>query len=187
MRLTAFATATAFALCLAAGWAQAQTKGQPKGQPPASPAQPQADEGQRFDDWVVRCEQPPQGGGERCFMGQSFAAQNDEGKRIPLLVVAIGYGESDGQQIAVMQFTVPLGLYLPAGIALQIDQAQPIRIAIEVCSAQACIARYRLDDAVRTAMQKGQQAKIQLVRANKQAMDIPLSLKGFTKAFAAVK
>jgi invasion protein IalB len=163
-----------------------QTKGQTKGQQPA-PQQAEDEKGQRFDDWLVRCEQPPQGGAERCFMVQNILAQNDEGKRVPLLNVIIGHGEADGQPITVMQFTVPLGLYLPSGIGLQIDQAQPIRVAIEVCTNQACVARYRLEEAVRSAMQKGQQAKVQLVRANRQAIDVPISLKGFTKAYAALK
>jgi invasion protein IalB len=166
-----------------------QPKGQNKGQPPAP--QPQAeqddDKGQRFDDWLVRCEAPPQGGGERCFMAQNVAAKNEEGKRIPLLNVIIGHGTAEGQPITVMQFTVPLGLYLPSGIGFQVDQGEPVRIAIEVCSHQACVARYRLDDGMRAAMQKGQKAEVQLVQANKQTIKVPVSLKGFTKAYGALK
>lgn len=172
------------------GQTKGQTKGQPKGQQPAQPPAQQADDdnkGQRFDDWLVRCEQPPQGGGERCFMVQNIMAQNDEGKRVPLLNVIIGHSEADGQPITVMQFTVPLGLYLPSGIGLQVDQSQPVRVAIEVCSQQACVARYRLEEGVRSSMQKGQQAKVQLTKANRQAIDVPISLKGFTKAYAALK
>ena len=177
------AMAAAFALGLGAT-ALAQTAQQPA-QPPAQQAEDE--KGQRFDDWLVRCEQPPQGGAERCFMAQNILRQNDEGKRTPLLSVIIGHGEAEGQPITVMQFTVPLGLYLPSGIGLQVDQSQPVRIAIEVCSQQACIARYRLDDSVRAAMQKGQAAKVQLTAANRQTIDVPVSLKGFTKAYAALK
>ncbi len=199
MKLTAMAMAAALAFGVGAtalaqtatppGQTKGQTKGQPKGQQPAQPPAQQADDekGQRFDDWLVRCEAPAQGGAERCFMVQNILAQNDEGKRVPLLNVIIGHSEADGQPITVMQFTVPLGLYLPSGIGLQVDQAQPIRVAIEVCTNQACVARYRLEEAVRGAMQKGQQAKVQLVRANRQAIDVPISLKGFTKAYAALK
>lgn len=200
MRLTALATAAALVLGLGAtalaqtatqpGQSKGQPKGQTKGPQPAQP-QPQAqqddDKGQRFEDWLVRCEPPPQGGPERCFMAQNVAAKNEEGKRIPLLNVLIGHAEADGQPITVMQFTVPLGLYLPSGIGFQIDQGEQVRVAIEVCSNQACVARYRLDDSVRAAMQKGQKAEVQLVQANKQAIKVPLSLKGFTKAYAALK
>lgn len=182
----AMAAAFAFGVGATALAQTATPPGQTKGPQPAAP-KGDDDKGQRFEDWLVRCEAPPQGGAERCFMVQNILAQNDEGKRVPLLNVIIGHGEADGQPITVMQFTVPLGLYLPSGIGLQVDQGESTRIAIEVCTSQACVARYRLDEGVRAAMQKGQQAKVQMVRANRQAIDVPISLKGFTKAYAALK
>lgn len=189
MRLTALAAATAAALAFGMGAPTlAQTKGQTKEQQPAPAPAQQADDGkgQRFDDWLVRCDQD-QGEPERCFMVQNVLAQNDEGKRIPLLNVIIGHGQTDGEQITVMQFTVPLGLYLPSGIAFDVGQGEPVRIAIEVCTNKACVARYRLDEATRIAMQKGDRATVQLVQANRKAIDVPVSLKGFTKAYAALK
>lgn len=199
MRLTAIAAAAAFALSVGGtGWAQTSNQPQSKGQQPSAqqgqpkgPAQPSQDKDdgrvQVFDDWRVRCEQPQGQAGERCVMLQSVMVRNEEGKQAPLLAVAIGHGEMNGQPITVMQFTVPLGLYLPSGIGLQVDNGQTVPIAIEVCTSQACVARYRLDDSMRVAMQKGQAAKLHMVRADRKQIDVPISLKGFTKAYAALK
>lgn len=182
MRLTAIAVAAALALCAGApAWAQTSNQPQSKGQPPSAQKQ---DEGQVFDDWRVRCEVPQGQTTERCAMVQNILVQET---RRPLLGIAIFHGENEGKRVTVLQFTVPLGLYLPPGIALEVEQNPPVRVAIEVCTQQGCIARYRLDDAMRVAMQKGTSAKAQLTDPNRRTLDVPISLKGFSKAFAALK
>ncbi len=48
---------------------------------------------------------------------------------------------------------LPLGVYIPAGAALRIDERQPIPLRLEFCTRMGCRAVMLLDDATLAAIQ----------------------------------
>ncbi len=75
-------------------------------------------DGQRFGDWVVRCQDDTEKGGRRCALVQAVRLK-EIGKKHRVMSTAVGYfGKS--RRLGVF-FTLPLGLFLPAGVMLEVD------------------------------------------------------------------
>ena len=127
---------------------------------------------QVFQDWRVLCapDQP-------CQMLQS-ASVGEELTSAFLLSIS----PSEGQSYAVM--TVPLGVYLAPGIEIHVDGRRPFKALYEICDAQVCHAGFKLSGSVLSAFQRGLQAKVRVWTGKTQAVEFPVSLRGFSKAWA---
>jgi len=150
--------------------ARAQTK-------PAAP-----DAGQQFDDWRRSCDPVPGGGPDICVIRQLVV--NKETSK-GMLIVAVGYFGDKHQPGAI--FELPLGLYLPAGVAFSIPGVQPIRVLIQTCLPQGCRAALLLPADALAALKKADEAQVTVETAQRKKATAPISLKGFSKAFASLK
>jgi invasion protein IalB len=150
--------------------ARAQTK----------PAEPDA--GQQFDDWRRSCDPTPGGGPDTCVIRQLVVnKENDKA----MLIVAMGYFGDKHQPGAI--FEVPLGLFLPAGVVFSIPGVQPIRVVVQTCLPQGCRAALLLPADALAALKKGDEAQVTVETAQRKKVSAPISLKGFSKAFASLK
>ena len=95
-----------------------------------------ANDGDTFKAWTARCE-TPQGAQKVCHLFQ--VAKDDESGR-DLVHVAIGYRGNQPEPLAII--SVPLGIFLPPGVVLQVDGGKPIRAPYEVCDPDACRAGF---------------------------------------------
>lgn len=143
-------------------------------------------DGARFKDWGTRCEALPEGKGQLCHIYQTVSVQDkDKTKEQPLLSVAVLY--PPGKDGPVALFTVPLGVLLPAGVGLQVDEGETTRFGYELCMPQGCRAGLELKPELVEALKKGKQAKVIVVDAKRRSAGIPVSLQGFTAALDALK
>jgi len=87
----------------------------------------------------------------------------------------------------VVSVRVPLGLSLPDGMTLLIDDAEQAKLPITTCEANGCFVRTPLTEALLGAMRKGSNL-VMLVKNNRNAeVRIPFTLAGFSAAYDAVK
>ena len=136
---------------------------------------------QRFKDWTVHC--PEEGEGDRCVMAQLLKnRENDES----VLLMEVGYlGDSD-QPMA--QITVPLGVFLPAGVQIRVDDAKETgRLPYTVCDKVGCKAIARLDDEVLASMKAGTELITTLTSPSGGTATVSVSLFGFTAALNALE
>lgn len=142
------------------------------------------EQGQQFRDWTVECERLPGMDRERCFIYQTVVNQdNDE----PVLQIAVGYlPMEDGREQPAALLTVPLGVALPPGIGLRIDQGEMIRLQYERCVPIGCIAGFPLEDDLLGQFRRGVTAEIR-VHDGVQGVSLPVSLMGFTAGFNALR
>ncbi len=181
------------ALSLAAvalsGQAEAQTQDQSQapdqGQAEAQ-AQPPAGETvkETHGDWEVVCSA---GQPDLCVMRQ--VGLNAEGKRV--LEVRIrkltDKKTEDGKPIpAAIQITTPLGSLLRAGVRVQIDSSEPTVGAFEVCVPSGCVVRDAMSEEFLGRLRAGTKAKMTFGLLQRGEISADVSLKGFTKAFAAL-
>ncbi len=82
-----------------------------------------------------------EGAPERCFIVQDIALK-ESGQR--LLQVAVGYPDEGTRPIAIV--TVPLGILLPAGVGLAVDDAEGVRFPVQYCIALGCRSQIALDE-----------------------------------------
>jgi invasion protein IalB len=135
-----------------------------------------------FETWVLRCETSSKGAASRCRMTQ-FVSHKESGQRILSLVIARGSGD----QPAIATAFAPLGVYLPAGLTLQIDDGAPMKLEYEHCARSGCLVRMRLTQELLAQLKAGKIANYRFQDPNRKDITIPAPLAGFASAFEELK
>ncbi len=135
-----------------------------------------------FKDWRLRCEKQNDESPERCFIMQTAKTQKDNRD-----VLRVGVRYPDPGKPAMVFLTLPLGVYLPSGLLLQIDDGETLRIPVEICLPNGCHTRMALEGELLKNLKSGQQAKLAFQDSQQQQITVPVSLAGFTAALAALK
>ena len=135
-----------------------------------------------FESWSVQCVRQQASEQRACFMYQPIFLK--DGQRLLLFRVQKNVPMSDGASAAdIAVITVPLGVHLPSGIALQIDDNNPISFAYERCDQGGCFSGAVLEDDLLSALKSGTACKLSFNDLSGQTITATLSLKGFTKAY----
>ena len=103
----------------------------------------------------------------------------------PILQMVIGYINDVPSPVGMV--TLPLGVYLPQGLTLQVDKGQTYEMAFEICSAKGCRVRFSIDDALLGTFEGGTTAEITSYNTVRKPVRIPISLKGFTAAVGQLR
>lgn len=130
--------------------------------------------------WTRQCVKGPEGK-DTCFV-QQFAIAMPQ--KAVLFKVVFGYFGPGGEPR--IQMTVPLGVFLPAGLTLSVDGQQPFVIPLQVCRADGCEATADLDPRALDRFRAGKAAKVRYVTAGGQAVELPIRLDGLTAALKTV-
>lgn len=147
----------------------------------ATPAQAQNPHGKIYDSWRIQCNSAT-GAPSACRMFQNVVVKDS---REPILRFFVGYTEESTAPIGL--FVVPLGINLPSGITLKIDDGQTYELTVEVCLPNGCQVRFGFDENFLNLFRRGNGATVSFFGGNRQPFDIPVSLKGFTAALEAIQ
>jgi len=147
----------------------------------AGPAGAQNPHGKSFDHWQVRCNTPT-GAPSDCQMVQNVVVK-ESGK--PVLQLVVGYMEKVDNPVGVL--VLPLGIYLPSGLTMQIDKGQAYEMAFEICGRNGCRVRFSFDEALLGTFKKGNAAEVVFYSGGRKPIRVPLSLKGFTAALKTLR
>jgi invasion protein IalB len=126
------------------------------------------------DDWQIRCETPPGAQAEQCALFQSVVAEDRANVGITVLVL-----RTADQKTRLMRVQAPLGVLLPAGLGLKIDQADVGRAGFVRCLPRGCYAEVVMDDNLVKQMRTGQTATFFIFQTPEEGIGFPMSLKGF--------
>jgi invasion protein IalB len=102
-------------------------------------------------DWQIRCETPPGAQNEQCALMQSVTAED----RPNLTLVVIVLKTSD-QKSRLMRVVAPLGVLIPSGLGLKIDNNDVGRAGFVRCLPNGCIAEVVMDDNLIAKLRNGQ-------------------------------
>lgn len=83
-------------------------------------------------------------------------------------------------------FRVPLGIQLASGLTFQIDEKEPLRIALHHCRANGCLALMPLSADFRKSLEKGVEGFLAFQILNGQRIRIPISLMGIKAGLNAL-
>lgn len=140
--------------------------------------------GKSFKDWRVHCNSSS-GAPSVCIMVQDVVFKSSR-KRV--LQFVIRYIE-DGKTL-IGDIILPLGIYLPAGVTMQIDNGQLFEIPIEICTdgrMRGCRARFSFDKALLALVKGGAKANIGFQDSRQSPVAVPVSLAGVTAGLKAIK
>ena len=129
-------------------------------------------------DWQVRCDTPPGAQGEQCALMQSVTAEDRA--NMPLTVIVL---KTADQKARLMRVVAPMGVLLPAGLGLKIDQMDEGRAGFVRCLPNGCIAEVMMDDNLIKQLRGGQTATFIIFQTPEEGIGFPLSLKGFGEGF----
>jgi invasion protein IalB len=133
-------------------------------------------------NWSARCVNNPEGQVVDCRVTQNIALTKT-GQR--LLAVVVRIPRDTGAP--AMTLNLPHGLFLPAGTTLQIDKAVPKEIGIETCDAKGCYASLEVDGELLLTLKRGSTLTVTFQNLAKQPIVVPVTLVGFTAAFAKIE
>jgi invasion protein IalB len=86
----------------------------------------------------------------------------------------------------IMRVLAPLGVLLPSGLGLKIDNADMGRAGFVRCLPNGCVAEVILEDKLLNQLQTGKQATFIIFQTPEEGIGIPISLNGFGEGYNAL-
>ena len=127
-----------------------------------------------YGDWQIRCETPPGAQGEQCALMQSVTAEDRPNVGLTVIVL-----KTADQKARVMRVVAPLGVMLPSGLGLKIDDKDVGRAGFVKCLPNGCIAEVVMDDNLITQLRNGHTSTFIIFQSPEEGIGFPMSLKGF--------
>ena len=126
----------------------------------------------KYGDWQKYCFKTP---GTNQVCRTTISGTFDTGQT----AVRADLIERDGEGKARLQLFLPVGMYLPAGVKLTVDQGKPHQIPYVWCLTNTCIAADAPDAALIGEMEKGQNLQIEVVDSSVLSVSTTLPLGQF--------
>ncbi len=143
----------------------------------------EAEKSKSFKDWGYKCEKPQGADKEICFIFQRISSKEND-KRIADATIAY----LPKIEKPVMVITLPLGVFLPAGIQIKVDEAEEsARAPFIQCIQDGCQTRLQMDDKMITKMKGGKKLIVAFLTPQQKQLAFPISLNGFTAAIGSLK
>jgi invasion protein IalB len=135
----------------------------------------------KHGDWETRCETPNGAAHEQCALIQSVAAEDRP--NITLIVIVLRTADGKSRLLRVI---APLGVLIPSGLGLKIDQIDVGRAGFVRCLNNGCIAEVVMEDKLIDEMKNGTSATFIIFQTPEEGIGIPLALAGFKEALEAL-
>ena len=132
--------------------------------------------------WVARCTSASREAPLECAMEQT-AVLTKTGQ----LIVLVNIRVPSDTHAPVILVQLPLGLNLPAGVKIQVDDGKIIDLQIQTCEARGCYASTPIAPDLLAAMKSGKQLKVSFQNLGKETITIPMPLADFATAYDKVK
>ncbi len=152
----------------------------------AAPTSPQADSASANTSaqpgWAARCTSASRNAPLECAMEQT-AVLSKTGQLVVLINIRVP--ADTHAPVALVQ--LPLGLNLPDGAKLQVDDGKAINLPIQTCEARGCYASSPIAPEQLAALRTGKQLKVSFQNLGKETITIPMPLADFAAAYDKIK
>jgi invasion protein IalB len=141
--------------------------------PAGAPAQP---------GWGARCSSASRDTPLECAMEQT-AVLSKTGQ----LIVLVNIRVPSDTHAPVAMVQLPLGLNLPGGAKLQVDDGKTTDLQIQTCENRGCYAGTPISPELLAALRSGKQLKVLFQNLAKETITIPMPLTDFAAAYDKIK
>lgn len=132
-----------------------------------------------YGDWEVRCVTDTE-----CVMTQLHRRSEQSADAVFTIVKSAGLSGNDGQSFeAFAEIVVPLGVYLPGGLGLKVDDHPAKAAPFERCIDEGCVVRAPISGTMLANLKAGGTVNIVIFGGPERPVQIPMSLSGFTAAY----
>jgi invasion protein IalB len=141
--------------------------------------------------WISKCVSDSRKSPPVCSVEETLVLVNT-GQAVASVVVRTQSDDTNKPSLLVeeksfMMIHVPVGLYLPAGVKFQIDDAEPQPIALQTCDPQGCHAEMEIGSTLLAALKVGKRLSIIWQNSAKNNIVLPLPLNNFAEAFQKIQ
>jgi invasion protein IalB len=133
----------------------------------------------KFGDWEIRCDTPAGASAEQCALIQSVTAEDKANVNLVVIVLKTSDGKS-----RLLRVIAPLGVLLPNGLGLHIDQNNIGSAGFVKCLPTGCIAEVVMDDKLVEQLKTGKTATFVIHQTPDEGIGLPLALNGFKEGYA---
>ena len=144
----------------------------------AAPAAAQGTVKSVHSDWQVRCDTPPGAQAEQCALIQSVTAEDRANVGLTVIILKTADHKS-----RLLRVVAPMGVLLPSGLGLKIDNEDVGRAGFVRCLPNGCVAEVVMDENLIGKMRSGQTATFIIFQTPEEGIGFPMSLKGFGEGF----
>lgn len=139
-------------------------------------------------DWKIQCEAAQAGegvapGSKQCGMVQSTKSEKNPKAGLTLVIAKMKQGDKD---VTMMRVMAPIGVFLPTGVALEIDGAAVGRVPFTRCVPQICMAFAEASPETLVKLKKGKGANFIIYEAPGVGLPMAISLSGFSEALESL-
>lgn len=135
----------------------------------------------KFGDWQLRCETPPGAAHEQCALLQSVAAEDKPNINLVVIILKTADGKN-----RLLRVIAPLGILLPSGLGLKVDDTDIGRAGFVRCLPSGCVAEVVMEEKLIDQLKNGQNATFIIFQTPEEGVGIPLALAGFKDGFEAL-
>ena len=147
-----------------------------------------------FGEWEMRCDEAPQPTiigatqpKEQCILYQNIADESDDKLNLVVVILKTSDPRAPATRRPVLRVIAPLGILLPRGLALRIDQTEVGSTGFVRCLNNGCVAEVDMDQSLIDKLGKGQSATLYVAFTPQEQRGLVLPLKGFDTGYAALQ
>lgn len=129
-------------------------------------------------DWQIRCDTPPGAQAEQCALIQSVVAEDRSNAGLTVIVL-----KTADQKSKLMRVVAPLGVLLPSGLGLKLDNVDVGRAGFVRCLPNGCVAEVVMDDKLLGQLRTAKTATFIIFETPEEGIGFPLSLNGIGEGY----
>nr|WP_224406422.1 invasion associated locus B family protein [Afifella sp. IM 167] len=133
----------------------------------------------KHGDWEVRCDTPPGAQNEQCVVMQFVTAEDRPNVGLTVIVL-----KTADKQAKILRVLAPLGVLLPRGLGLRIDEEDLGSAGFVRCLPNGCVAEVIMDENLLGKLSSGTTATFIIFQTPEEGIGIPISLSGFKDGYA---
>jgi invasion protein IalB len=128
--------------------------------------------------WMSRCSSDGRKATLLCEVEQSLYIT-----KTGQLVASVNVKLPPDTRQPVMMVQLPVGLFLPAGVNLRIDEGKPQALAIQTCDLKGCYAATTVSSELLGSMRSGKRLSVVFQNLNKENVNLAFVLSGFAEGY----
>jgi invasion protein IalB len=129
--------------------------------------------------WLVSCNNQNDPSRLTCEVAQSIVLSEGNQR-----VATAAFVRSAGDEDLTAVLTLPVGLFLPAGLRLAVDDTELGELPFQSCDGQGCYAMGTAGDDWAQAMSDGAELRLTIESQDRQTIDFTFPLEGFGQSLA---
>ena len=134
--------------------------------------------------WVKLCEKAPSLAEPKKELNVCLTHHERLDGNTGMVLVSAAIRQVEGQDKEALMVMVPLGMALPPGVQVKVDDKEAVKLQFTLCHAAGCTAEGEATKAIIDEMKTGKQVVVAAINLAGKAIGFPVPLTGFDKAYA---